>query len=528
MNILNIIFIFCFIVLSIGVLITSLYVYVFYSHEKEKKFRGLKSMISSIILSIFLSFMCIMLVPFDMLSDFKSESPTTWGLHFNMDLIWKLVMIVSVLTFVANFFWLNYYRYSNPFSPDKNDFEFKARILYAFKQIFIYGGMAVLVLIPASLFYGARVRITYSIQTATPEQFLFSQNHGPAEIDNLTDAITSRYAPSRSVAFTAPIVAYGSFLLYLIGAFGMATLPLSLITVWMKRPRQPEPDEIVMSKLILKEETIDSIKLLKDLIKKKEEIEKMNANPNHDKITVQTKIGQYQKELLICQENLIRYEKMRTTKQRRHDILEENPLNYLAALIAGCFSVVLSMILITHTILIMFNKYVVLETFYGMLQRVGMVTAIIGYVVMSFYLLFCILKGYEQLSFLFPQFLGYNQMKINRTWIDTWLIIANILIPGSWAVTAYFLKATPYFLSFLRGGQLMNSFVTKVEYIRPFYKYNIFYGVMVISFILGLAINLSGSLRKEELLFRLEDVKQNLKTRQIEKRKGYEHQNKIM
>jgi LMBR1 domain-containing protein 1 len=445
-----------------------------------------------------------------------------------MDLLWKLVLVSSVLAFLANLFWLIYYRYSNPFNPNKTDFELKARIIKGLKKVFIYGGIAALILIPASFIYGARVRITYHVQTATPDQFFFSQNQESAEIDNQEDNFTSRYAPSRSVGFTTPMVFYGSFLLYFIGAFGMATLPLSLIMAWMKRPRQPEADEIVMSKLILKEETNESIKKLKKLIQQKEEIEKMNMNENHDKVTIRTKIAQYQKDLLISQENLIRFEKMRTTKQRRHDILEENPLKYVASLIAGIISIFLSLSLITHSVLMMFNKPIVLESIFGGLQSMGMVTAILGYVIISFYLLFCILKGFEDLSFMFPQYLGYNQMKMNRTWMDTWLIIANILIPGSWAVTAYFLKSLPFFLSFLRGGQLMNSFVTKIEYIRPFYKYNIFLGFMVIFFILGIAIKLSGSGSQEELLMRLKNVKEDLKSREIKERKKFSNRNSLL
>jgi hypothetical protein len=299
----------------------------------------------------------------------------------------------------------------------------------------------------------------------------------------------------------------------------MAAMPIKMITYWLKRPRQPDADEIVMSKLILKEETNKSIEELKKLISKKEEIEKLKSNKNYDRITVNTKINQYQKDLLLCQESLINYEKMRATKQRRHDILEENPLKYFASLIAGCFSIFLSLLIITHSILMIFQKYIVLETFFVILQKLGMIPAVIGYVLLSFYLLFCILSGYEQLSFMFPQYLGYNQMKINRTWMDTWLIIANILIPGSWAVTTYLLKALPYFLSFLRGGQLINSFVTKIEYIRPFFKYNIFYVLMVLFFVFGLAVNLSGAGSEEELLVRLQDVKERLKTREIQERK---------
>lgn len=519
MNILNIIFIFCFVVLSIGVLITSFFVYIYFSHEKEKKFPGLKTMIACIILSIFLSFMCTMLVPFDMLSDFKSDSPTTWGLHFDMDSIWKIVMVISVTVFVFNFFWLKYYRFSTPFSDQPENFNLKARVIEGFKRLFIVGCIATVVLLPASFFFGGRVRVTYEIQTASPEQFLFSQNHGPIEIENKIGWYTSRYAPSKSVGFTAPIVAYGSFLLYVIGAFGMAAMPVGLINYWLKRPKQPDADEIVMSKLILKEETHKSIEELKKLVVKKGEIEKLKSNPNHDKTTVNTKIGQYQKDLLLCQESLINYEKMRATKQRRHDILEENPLKYFASLIAGCCSVCLSLMIVTHSILMIFGKSVVLETFFGVLQSIGMVPAVVGYVVLSFYLLFCILSGYEQLSFMFPQFLGYNQMKYNRTWMDTWLIIANILIPGSWAITTYLLKALPYFLSFLRGGQLINSFVTKIEYIRPFFKYHIFYVFMVLFFVFGLAVSLSGSGTQEELLVRLKEVRERLKNREIQERK---------
>ena len=515
MDILNIIFLLCFIILSAGVLVTSLYVYVLFSHEKEKTFRGYKFAIAGIITSIFISFMCIMLVPFDILSDYKTSSHSTWGLHFNMDTIWKVIMIMSVITFLMNLFWLSYYRYSNSFSADQTDFELKNRIVAGLKRVFMVAGIAILIIIPLSYVAGGRVRITYKIQSASLEQLLFAQNNGPGNINNEQALMTSMYRPSRSIAMTAPIVAYGSFLLYIIGAFGMAVLPFSLIRIWLKRPMKPKADEMVMSKIILREETLEAIKKLREIIETKSEIEKMNADPNHDKYTVNSKIRNYQKELLECQDNLIKYEQMRTTNQRRHNILNENPLKYYGCFIAGLFSIFFSTLIVLHSFFMIFGYFGVLEGYFNTLQKVGMIPAIVGYILISFYLLSCIVKGYESLSYIMPQYLGYNQMKYNRTWMDTWIIVVNILLPGAWAVMAFFLQAAPNFLSFLRGGQIMSNFVTKIEYIRPFFKYHIFHWVLLTFFFVSIALNISVGLGDEELDLRIAETKGGLKNRQI-------------
>jgi hypothetical protein len=301
-----------------------------------------------------------------------------------------------------------------------------------------------------------------------------------------------------------------------VGAIGMAALPMSLIGVWFKRPKEPKPDEMVVSKIILKEDTLQVINKLQLLIKNKKEIEKMLVGPDGDKQVINAKKQNYQKGILECQERLIKHEYMRTTNQRRHQIETENPLKYFAALIFGVLGGLLSLLVVVQTVLIPFKEFVVLESLFSYLKHTNLVLAIAMYILISIYLNFCILKGFEVLSFLMPEYLGYNQIKANKTWLDTWIIITNILIPGSWAVMIYFLKATPYFLSFLRGGQIMNNFVTKIEYLRPFYKYYIFNALMVIFFVVGIALYFSIGSRKEQLDEKIAEVKQSLKNNQLE------------
>lgn len=519
MNILNIIFIFCFIILSIGVLVSSFFIYVFFSHSKEKNFKGFKLTIANIIASIFISFIGVMIVPFDILSDYQSDSPSTMGLHFNMDFIWKITMILSVSFYLINIFWLAFYRYSNPFNNDKEDMEYKNRIFAGLKSMMFVVCVSLCILIPGSLFYGGKIRISYKVQTVTPDQLLFAQNKTPTKISNLIELFTFKYRPSKSIAFAAPMIAYGSFLFFIVGAIGMAALPMSLIGIWLKRPKEPKPDEMVVSKIILKEDTLEVIEKLQSLIKNKKEIEKMLISEDADRQVINAKKENYEKGILECQERLIKHEYMRTTNQRRHQIETENPLKYFSALIFGVLGGVMSLAVVIQTVLIPFNEFIVLESLFNYLKKTNLILAIAMYIFISIYLNFCILKGFEVLSFLMPGYLGYNQIKTNKTWLDTWIIITNILIPGSWAVMIYFLKATPDFLSFLRGGQIMNNFVTKIEYFRPFYKYYIFNVLMVIFFIVGIALYFSIGSRKEYLDEKIAEIKQTLKNNQLEYQK---------
>lgn len=499
MDILNIIGVISFILLSIGILLISFYTYVFFSHEKEKNFPGLKASIAGVILSVFVSFLSMMLIPFDLISDFHDSGNSNNGIHFNMDLIWRLVMMTSVSLYLYNMFWLWYYKYSDPYAIDKDAWMTKKRVLYALKYLSINVAVALMLIIPASIFWGGRVRITYKVQSAKASQMMFAQNHAQADLGNNLLFLTSRYSPSWIVATTAPLVAYGSFLLYIIGGLGMATLPFSLILSYMRRPREPKPFNMVMSNRALKEISQANIDELKRLIELKKEIERLKQKRGYERVTLRRKTRDYQSKLVKCQETLINYEEMLDTKRKRHLILEENPVKYLSSLIAGVVATFFSLLIVSHTLLMSFGSFVIFETYFDTLQKLSLVVAVLGYMSLAIYMLFCVAKGFELLSSVFPHHFGYNQVKINRTWMDTWLSLVNILLPGSWAVVAFFLKATPGFLSFLKAGQIVNSFVNKIEYIRPFYKYNIFNGLLLMFFVIGLLMNYASVLEKEKL-----------------------------
>ena len=97
-------------------------------------------------------------------------------------------------------------------------------------------------------------------------------------------------------------------------------------------------------------------------------------------------------------------------KKKNHNILDENPLKYFLALCMGVISTIISIVLIIHSILVTFDKYFMLEGVLFKLHEMNFVYGQLASLVISFYMLFAVIQGYESLCIQFPQILGYNQM----------------------------------------------------------------------------------------------------------------------
>ena len=516
MEIITVISLLIFLVLCLAMLLISFYVYVIYSHEHEFFFPGLKGAIVSIVFSIFTSLMTLMVVPLDYMSGQSANTNEDYGLSLDMQIIWKVNIVLSMILFISNWFFFVYYRYNNPFRENEDDLELKVRIKHSITYVGYYLGIITCVLLPMTFVYGARVIVPYKSQIYTPDSLIFSDN--TREISSFRGMIFYNTIPTTPifvVAFATPLVFYGSFVLYFIGGFGMATVPVNLFAMWFRRPKKPDAEDMVMCDIILKEATEEGINKLKDLMETKEEIKELRTDPDHDKAALNRKIETLENEVVSCQKLLLGYEKMRETKATQHNFLEENPLKYLLALVMGVITSVVSVCILIHSILSVVNRYFFLENFFNFLNDLNMVYAMLAYLLMSFYLLFCCLKGYEKLSYLLPNHLGYNEMEYNRTWVDTWLLVVNILIPSSWAVIAYFLRLCPNFFSFMYASRLVKMYVLKVEYTRFFYRLNIFTAIFLFSFIIGVVVNFSSSITAKELFRKMEETKNAMKTNQL-------------
>ena len=504
-----------FFMMTLMVVVISLYVYVIFAHENEKPFPGISYVIASLILSIFLIFMGLMLLPLDFVSGHQISNEISWGVELDMQWIWTTLLMLSVSVFLLNNFWIRYYRYLDITRENINDMQIRVRIKKGITYVGKYMMFIVPLLFLASFTFGGLINVPFLCQEIKGSELVFS------EIDKWNKVNTIHYfeyvvkiIPSLTIIFSTPLIAYGSAIFYIIGSFGLVTVPFNCFNLWNKRPKMPSADQIVMADIILQEASAEAIEKLKEIIELREDMDEMKEDPETEEIELENKAEIFHRGVIESQWNLIQFEEMLSTKKRQHNIVDENPLQYFGALIGGVFALMISILILAHCVLKVFDNPVILETFFFFLKEQSIIHAMLGYLILAFYLLFCIMKGYEKLSILFPEKLGYAILQSNRTWIDTWLVLLNILIPGAWAVIAFFVTTCPNFFTFMYATKIIKIFVINVKYIQIFYRYEIFPALFVFTFFLAIFVNLSTTIKKDELNRRIKETHMSLKNNQ--------------
>lgn len=505
-----------FIVMTLIVVVISLYVYIIFAHEKEKPFPGISYVIASLVLSIFLIFMTIMILPLDFISGHQKHKIINWGVEIEMGIIWKFLLFLAVASMMINNFWIRYYRYLDITRENKNDMQIQLRI----KKAGIYVGKFLIYIAPIVLLGSytivGMINDPMRSQVVKPNELVFSEVdrwNKKQVVIKYFDYIV-RIVPSFIIILGAPIIALGATVFNTIGAFGLITVPFNCFNMWIHRPKMPNADQMVMADIILQEASEEAIEKLKDLMELKEDIEEMTEEGRADEIELHNKVAIYQKGVIESQFNLIRFEEMLETKTRQHHILNENPLVYLGALIFGVISSLIAALLFSQNILKMFEHTFLLESVFFFLKEFSIIHSMIGFILFAFYLLFAIMKGFEKLTFMFPEKLGYTLLKTGRTWIDTWMIMLNILIPGSWGILFYFVRQCPNFFSFMYATKIMKFQVINVYYIQWLYTYNVLPAVFFCAVLVSISVNLSTTIKKDELNSRIAETHTSLKNNQ--------------
>jgi hypothetical protein len=520
MNLLAIIAIVSILVLIFGFLAISFHIYVFFSHEKEQIFPGSNYAMASIIISIFLSFIILLLLPIDFVTGDPFVNRNSIGLSVNNFGILNTIIYISIFTTLSNLFWLKYYRYHNPYNEDKEDIEIETRT----KSAVIFIGKIILgifiILIPASFIFGGRIVRPYLVKEYAPRILRFSDIQANTFNDDVSKySYTLKISPDLNIIISGPFFFFGYLIFYIIGGFGMSTIPLNCFSAWIHRPRKPEAEHMVMGEMILREMTEENINTLKDLIETEEEIDEIRMDPNHDRVALRVKIDTLQSEIISVQKNLVLFEETFDLKNKNHNILNENPLKYLGMLILGFISGAFSILLYTSRPMARFFKTSPIEKIFFFAAHFNNLYALLLYMVLAFYSLYSIFRGFETLCYFFPKYLGYNQIQEKRTWMDSWLVLAIFMVPSAICVNSYFISICPNFFAFTENGITFKQFIFNLEYIYYTSHFMIFLMMFTCSFGLGIIWNFSKGISKDILTVRIEETKNKLKNNQLKFKK---------
>ena len=271
-----------------------------------------------VIFGVFVSIFNLLILPLDFVTGDKSENPYSIGIEIDTESLLAISIFLSLLSCILNFFFLKYYRYHNPYNHDKEDLEIDNRIIHSAKFVGKFVGISLVLIIPLTFIYGGRLELDYIKQIVLPNKLKFSEiGSSPIKIFTRQTIYSAVFTPAFLNVLLGPLILVGGFVFYIIGGYGLATVPLKFFTIWVKRPKKPDPEDMVMSDIILREMSEKSIELLKEIIEKQEEVDEIRLEPDHDKNAMNIKIDTLLQEIITVQKELVLFEEIYEIKKKK-------------------------------------------------------------------------------------------------------------------------------------------------------------------------------------------------------------------
>ena len=442
-----------------GVFYLSYYIMAAYSNELEKDFPGLKFAKLLIIFGMVLNVIMILTIPIDFLSAVKENNRGVFGFGFNIEYVWKILMINFITIYFLNIFVTEYYR---------SELEGLKRFIESLKKPLLYflcylSFVGIILLIKKNLQSKMVIVGTnyLNFTLSSGNNLLINQKNSFKIIYNEADLLT---------AFSAPFVLLGSLYFAIFSGMSLAFYPVELISKYIYRPVPPEPESHVYAKKVILKMSDELINAGVDIY---DDRRKMDINPIVDKKEKKMTEKVLKNKVLELKRSYYEFDLINSYYRKQDNIIEENPLIYLAQLIVGIFFSCLSVLIFLHTLFSIKNHKYFLEGFFQKLSDQNNLFAILAYFAICFFVIFSILNSLYKMSLMFTSFLGYHNFLVNKTWVDTFLINNNIIMLCILGLIVFLMRTCNEYFSSLNSKFFFKDVVAKVRIITTFYDYRL-------------------------------------------------------
>lgn len=211
---------------------------------------------------------------------------------------------------------------------------------------------------------------------------------------------------------TLHLTVIGSFLLAMLGGYGLALFPMEFLNSFLNRPQLRDAEDYTLTKCILRMENEKMIEETKRVKKLKEDCERTIGF-----IAQRAKKMALQREVNALKAEYLEFEEVIDCFKQEQNIQEVNPLVHLSYLVVGCIGFVASFLIIFHTMLYNIKKngkplsYLLNNVFEWITQSFAQLVALAFWLIMSFYMLICIVKGNLMFGSLLSSVLGVHPFK---------------------------------------------------------------------------------------------------------------------
>ncbi|KAM3141438.1 hypothetical protein pb186bvf_006556 [Paramecium bursaria] len=268
----------------------------------------------------------------------------------------------------------------------------------------------------------------------------------------------------------------GWFLFVLFGGVGLSALPMDLINEFLNRPKLIKSSDAASKKVALKQQAvalieqgtrIKGIKSYDIKIEKEKEIELVNGywNKRKQKSQVKTEAKKFEAAVLALQEE-------HEIFKIELDYMNQSPLGFVLKLIGGVIFAIMSILWWFQILLYMcirpggFPLVGFLNTMFTYLEKTVM--SFLGTILLAFfsiYLLACTQKGNIKFGLKIPFLFTIHPMKVNETWMNSFLFNVNLILITSVAVTQFVCQA---FSEYTQGTEISLMFSGQIYYLSFF------------------------------------------------------------
>ena len=459
------------IIMAIALLITNIYILVYFSHPEDKgSFIGwiLKIIV---ILGLTLAWCQVLLIPLDV------SNNRTFGGGINMRVFWQIIFVITLIYILIIF----------PISSSLYEAQDDWSVCDKIKHCLCFFSITI-------IFFVVLTAILYSTigRTDIPIKIIkckklnrFIDSKEQANDICQTESIDSSIELKINIIiYSIAILTFLSWAVFaLFGGIGLASVPIDFFISFVNRPKNIKNDDAKERKRILFEEI--------------EELQQLG-----EEISVMEKNGVQKKFFLAPSKRKYNRKKKEFTSrfalvQKEFDILNKN--NYIETSISVVFYYLLIPLGILTSILTLLWVIQFICSYFYILK--GLKDRRAGYPFLSYlliffqdhdvsflsflffsiltlYLLFCVIKGNFQFGIRVLCCWTVHPMKKGKTYMNSFLFNISLILLGSMAITQFVSDCLPDYIAFTEIDTLFNTLIKNLNFLNIFIDiifFNIYY-----------------------------------------------------
>ena len=466
------------IIMAIALLITNIYILVYFSHPEDKDSIIGWILKIIVILGLTLAWCQVLLIPLDV------SNNRTFGGGINMRVFWLIIFVITLIYILIIF----------PISSSLYEAQDDWSLCDKIKHCLCFFSITI-------IFFVVLTAILYSTigRTDIPITIIKCQNNGFIDSKEPFIDICKTKSIDSSIELKINIIIYSIAILTFIswavfalfGGIGLASVPIDFFISFVNRPKNINNDDAKERKKILFEE-------IEELQQLGEEISAMEKNGVQKKFFLAPSKRKYNRKK---KEFTSRF----ALVQKEFDILNKN--NYIETSISVVFYYLLIPLGILTSILTLLWVIQFICSYFYILK--GLKDRRAGYPFLSYlliffqdhdvsflsflffsiltlYLLFCVIKGNFQFGIRVLCCWTVHPMKKGKTYMNSFLFNISLILLGSMAITQFVSDCLTDYIAFTDIDTLFNTLIKNLKFFKYFYRYYIFQYILFAIFILSL------------------------------------------